>query len=153
MGELEISKQQQFLNSVYQNTQTAVQSISDIMSSVQSQELQKELQNQSKKYEKIGSECEDYANKLQINIKDNNWLEKARLWTSIKMTTFSDKTTRHIAEMMLLGTVMGLLTCFKDQKDYATVDKYIDKLLIELINLEQENYEKLKTFLSTKCED
>jgi len=58
-----------------------------------------------------------------------------------------DTSTRHIAEMMLLGTVMGLLTCYKDKYDHKNISVLLDKILDKLEKLEDDNYIKLKSFL------
>ena len=68
-------------------------------------------------------EAKEIAEREKYELPDNNMFEKARLWTSIKMTTMFDKSTRHLAEMLLLGTVMGTLQCYKDICDYKDAEK------------------------------
>ena len=63
------------------------------------------------------------------------------------MSTITDKTTRHIAELMLLGTFMGYLTCIKDQADHANISKEIDDILLNLKEVERNNIEALMPFL------
>ena len=36
-----------------------------------------------------------------IDLKDNNWFEKLKLWGAINMGSMGDKSTRHMAEMLL----------------------------------------------------
>lgn len=136
-----------YLNSIYQNSQTGKQSINDLIESVECEELKKELQNQMKGYDLIGKECEKFAIDNDIEIKDNNWLEKAKMWTSVKMSIMTDKSTRHLAELLLVGTVMGLNVCYKDRWDYKNLDKTLDEILSKLEVLEEENYKNLKHFL------
>ena len=63
------------------------------------------------------------------------------------MSTLTDKSTTHIAEMLLLGTFMGTLQCIKDQSDHAGADEEIMNLLNKLMKLEENNVETLKTYL------
>lgn len=140
-------KLKDYLNSIYQNSQTGKQSISDLLNDVQSGELKQELENQLKGYDLIGKECEKFAIDNDIEIKDNNWLEKAKMWTSVKMSILTDKSTRHMAEMLLVGTVMGLNVCYKDRWDYRNTDEKLDEILSKLEVLEEENYKNLKHFL------
>ena len=94
-----------YLNAVYQNTRTAVQSIEDIILKVQNNELINELSKEQDEYSCLAKECENFAKAEKIeDLKDNNWIEKTKLWTSINLGTMMDKSTRNIAEMMLLGT-------------------------------------------------
>ncbi len=138
----------EYINAIYQNIRTAVQSIEDILPKVKDSNLQKELANEEDKYIALEKECELFAKAEKIEgIKDNNWFEKARLWSSINMSTMTDKTTRHIAELMLLGTFMGFVTCIKDQADHKNVSKELDEILLNLKELERKNIDALIPFL------
>ena len=138
----------EYINAIYQNIRTAVQSIEDILPKVKDSNLQKELANEEDKYIALEKECELFAKAEKIEvIKDNNWLEKAKLWSSINMSTMTDKTTRHIAELMLLGTFMGFVTCIKDQADHKDVSKELDEILLNLKELERKNIDALIPFL------
>lgn len=143
-----IERLTEYLNAVYQNTRTAIQSIEDIITKIKDDNLKKELAIEEDKYLAIEKECELLAKANKIDgIKDNNWFEKARLWSSINMSTMTDKSTRHIAELMLLGTFMGYLTCIKDQADHQNVSKEIDELLENLKELEKNNLKTLMSYL------
>ena len=138
----------QYLNAVYQNTRTAVQSIEDIITKVQDTNLISELSREQDEYRCLSKECENFAKAEKIeDIKDNNWIEKAKLWTSINMGTLLDKTTRNIAEMMLLGTFMGVVTCIKDKDDHKGISSELDELIDKLYELEQNNIDKLFPYL------
>lgn len=136
-----------YLTSLYQNVTTALQSIEDLMPKVaEYEDLKKELSNEYTKYDIVARECELIAKSEKINLKDNTWFEKLRLWGSIKMTTLMDKSRRHIAEMMLLGTVMGLIQCLKDIRDYEGVSAELDDICNEIYEMEESNYQTLKDF-------
>ena len=138
----------EYINAIYQNIRTAVQSIEDILPKVKDSNLQKELANEEDKYIALEKECELFAKAEKIEgIKDNNWLEKAKLWSSINISTMTDKTTPHMAELMLLGTFMGFVTCIKDQTDHKDVSKELDEILLNLKELERKNIDALIPFL------
>lgn len=138
----------EYLNGVYQNIRTAIQSIEDILPQTIDSELKKELAREEDRYIALEKECELLAKANKIDgIKDNNWFEKARLWSSIKMSTMTDKSNRNIAELMLLGTFMGYLTCIKDENDHKDVSKEIDELLDSLKEFERNNIDALLPFL------
>ena len=138
----------EYLNAVYQNIKTAIQSIEDILPKVKDNELKKELASQEDKYIILEKECELLAKAEKIDgIKDNNWIEKIKLWGSINMSTMTDKTNRHIAELMLMGTFMGILTCEKDKSDHQGVSSEIDEILTKLKELEKANLQALMPYL------
>jgi len=146
-----MEKQEQitkYLNAIYQNTKTALQSIEDILPKTDNEDLKSELAREQDAYFVISKECELFAKSESIeNIKDNNFIEKAKLWTSINMSTMMNSTTRHIAELMLMGTFMGVITCIKDEFDHQNVSKELDEIIAKLKKLEEENLKKLIPFL------
>lgn len=143
----EINQNELLLTSIYQNLQTALQSIDNIMPSIKSDALMKELSNEENDYNVLNQECEMLAKSEDINIKDNNMFEKIRLWSSIKMSTLTDKSTSHVAEMLLLGTFMGTLQCIKDLSDHALANEEILNLCRKLQELEEKNIQNLKNYL------
>ncbi len=137
-----------YLNAVYQNIKTAAQSIDDLLPKVKDDNLKKELASQQDKYLALQKECEVLAQAEKLEkIKDNNWLEKARLWSSINLSTLTNKTTRHIAEMMLFGTFMGYITCVKDLSDHRNISKEVDEILTKLKEFERGNIDSLMPYL------
>lgn len=143
-----------YLNAIYQNACTAMQSIENIVSKSKDEALTKELCAEESEYAEISKQCESYAKRHKISdIKDNNWFEKAKLWTSINMSTMTDKSSRKIAELMLLGTFMGIITCIKDKADHKNVSPELDKIIDKLYELERKNIDKLLPFLNKNEND
>ena len=89
------------------------------------------------------------AKEKKYELKDNNIFEKMRLWTSIQMGTLTNNSTRHLAELMLIGSVMGTLQCYKDREDYPSADKDTQDLLTELERMEEDNFNELKKYLKS----
>lgn len=149
--EKEIAKKEEriedFVNTIYQNLSTALKSIDEILKLTKDEKLKSELSAEKQKYTEFKNALLNVCLDLKIKPKDNNIFEKARLYTSIKMTTITDKSTRHLAEMMLIGTVMGTLTCYKDLCDYKNLNNKLYDMLNKLLNLEEENFNNLKKFL------
>ena len=146
-SKMEIVKK--YTNAIYQNSMVGKQSISDILSKIENEELRNELDFEYSEFGKICDKLEQFADNNRFNIEDNNLLEKSRMWLSINMGTLFDKSTRHITQLMLVGTVMGLTTVYKDRYDYKGVNTDLDKIAEELEILLDKNYDNLKKFL--KC--
>ncbi len=137
-----------YLNAIYQNTQTALQSIEDIIKKVEDDAFVNELCKQQDQYSILAKECENFAKAENHNIKDNNILEKARLWTSINLSTLLDNSNRKIAELLLMGTFMGIITCIKDKSDHKGISDELDELIDKLYKFERENIDRLIPYLS-----
>lgn len=140
-----------YLNAIYQNTKTAIQSIEDILPKCEDEDFKSELAREEDGYNIISKECEAFARAERIEeIKDNNWFEKAKLWSSINMSTMMDKSNRKIAELMLIGTFMGTITLIKDKHDHQNVSKELDEIADKLYNFEKDNLERLIPFLNNQ---
>ena len=140
-----------YLNAIYQNTKTAMQSIEDIITKTDDKKLIEELSKEQDEYSCLSRECVNFAKAEKIEeIKDNNWLEKAKLWSSVNMSTMMDKSTRKIAELMLIGTFMGIITCIKDKDDHKGVSTELDEIIDKLYNFERNNIDRLLPFLTSK---
>lgn len=137
----------QLLISIYQNTSTAVQSIADLVKKSEDKQFVDLLNTQYERYQDIKVKIQNLAHELNVELKDNNIFEKIKMWTSVQMSTFTDDSTRHLAELMLVGSVMGTLTCYKNKVDYKNADPKALQLLAELEELEEKQFNELKKYL------
>ena len=64
-----------------------------------------------------------------------------------KLSSLTDKSTTHVAEMMLLGSFMGVIQCIKDLNDHSSADEEIINLCKKIQDAQEKNIEKLKNFL------
>ena len=142
-------KEEKYLNAIYQNIRTAIQSIEDIIPKSTNDDLTSELSKEQDEYICLAKECEAYAKAEKIEgLKDNNFIEKAKLWASVNMSTIMDNSTRKISELMLIGTFMGIITCMKDKGDHKNISKELDELLDKLYTFERKNIDRLLPFLN-----
>ncbi len=135
------------INDVYKNAHIALQSISDLLPSVDDEELKAELKLEYEGYEKIIGKISSFMAEKGVKAKDINPFKKAMLWGSIKMKTLMNSSRNQIAEMMINGTVMGIneLTAMANEKE--TLSEEISALIQELLSLEEEYEQRLKKFL------
>lgn len=135
-------KTEEALAEIYRNAQLALQSISNILPAVEDETLRDILSRQHESYEHFSAKASIIARDMGIELKDPNPMKKMMMWGSIKMSTMSDNSRSHIAEMMVQGTVMGI-TALKSTAGDLPVDgnEKIISLLEEMIAAEEE-YEK-----------
>lgn len=105
---MEIKKSEEVLAEVHRNCQLAQQSISNILPETEDGDLREELLRQHEAYEKFCGKAAILAKDKSVELKKPNPIKKAMMWSSIKMSTMSDNSRAHIAEMMAQGTVMGI---------------------------------------------
>ena len=141
-------KSEEALSEIYRNTNLAMQSIEDILPEVDHEGMSKELRSQHEGYSQISSKAAKVAKDKGIELKEPGLFKKAMMWSSIKMSAMMDGSKNHIAEMMIRGTVMGITALRTTQTDLPiNPDPEVEKLLSELINLEENYEQRLKEFL------
>ena len=135
------------INDVYKNAHIALQSISDLLPSVDDEDIKSELKEEYEGYEKLIGEISTFMAENDIEPKDVNPFKKAMLWSSIKMKTLFDNSRNQVAEMMINGTVMGIneLTAMKNEQ--TNLDPAVLEHLEKLLKLEEEYEQRLKKYL------
>ena len=136
------------LAEIYRNAQLALQSISNILPAVEDDATREELHRQHEEYERFSAKATMIAKNRGIELKEPNMMKKAMMWGSIKMSTLTDNSRSHLADMMVQGTVMGidaLRTTANDLSPEGNED--IADLLREMITVEEEFEKKWKVYL------
>lgn len=135
------------INDAYKNAHIALQSISDLLPEVRDEKMKKELEKESKGYQKIIAEISAYMKGKGLTPQDINFFKKAMLWSSVKMKTLFDGSLNNIAEMMIKGTVTGIteLTAMVNEK--KNLDEEVAELIVKLLETEEKYEEDLKKFL------
>lgn len=140
---------QNYVNAIYQNINAGLQAIEDILPKIQDDNLKNLVAEMQDKYYSLSKECEVFAKSEDIKgIKDNNWLEKVKMWMGVNMSTLTDKSNRKISELLILGSFMGYITCIKDAADHKNISNELDEILEKLKNFQKSNIENLIPYLS-----
>ncbi len=136
-------KTEEALAEIYRNAQLALQSISNILPAVENEKLKEELSRQHEIYEQFSARASVLARDRGLEVKEPNPMKKVMMWGSIKMSTLTDNSCAHIAEMMVQGTVMGITALRVTQGDVPREgNEEILTLLDEMISAEEE-FEKI----------
>ena len=141
---MEVKKSEEVLAEVHRNCQLALQSISDILPETEDGELREELLREHEEYERLCGKAATIAKDKNIELKNPGPIKKAMMWSSIKMSTMTDDSRAHIAEMMVRGTVMGI-TAIKSslgEMSDEEADEEIKALANEVLQSE-ERFERI----------
>ena len=142
-----MNQEAELLNFVYQNAQMGVETIHQILKAVEHEGLKKQLQRQMEEYEAFQKEAEGMLEQNGYDEKGIGSFEKIRTYLMVNFQTMTDRTTSHIAEMMMIGSNMGGTQAIKNLKKYENVEKNVKDLMERLRKKEEQNLEKLKEFL------
>lgn len=136
------------LNRIYQDAQIGMQSIDKVLKKSTNENLNKLLRKQFEQYSKFADTCDTIAINSNEEVKDNSMFKKIKQTAMIYFSLWSDKSNEHIIEMMITGTVMGIIDCIKAKKDITAQDENINQLVVEFLKMQEDFYEKLKKQLA-----
>ncbi len=135
------------LTELHKDAKMGMDSISYVSKKVKDPEFKDNLSFQYTQY----SQFLDRINKLFENYgeipKENNMSEKMMTWMGIQMNTIDDKSTSHIAEIMIQGTDMGIISGRKLLNSNPNVTDDVKSLLNNFISTQENNIAQLKKFL------
>lgn len=138
----------EMLNYIHQNAEMGQNTITKLIDIVEDGEFKSALQSQFNEYKQIFDETEKIVNKYGKTTKDINTLQKMEAYMMISMKTMNDKSPDHISEMLMQGSIMGIIQIIRRLKRYKNeVDSDVYNLGEKLLKTEQNNIEQLKKFI------
>ena len=137
----------ELLDYIYQNSQMGVRTLDQLMKITNDTEFRKYLNSQYQEYLKIHQKASAILEKNGYQVIGITTWEKMRTCIMIKMNTLMDKSSSHIAEMLIIGSNMGIINGVKNLKKYKDAKPGILQLMNKLVETEENNVQQLKRFL------
>ena len=135
------------LDFIYQNSQMGVETIDQLEKIVEDKEFKSYLKEKYEGYLKIHKDAKDKLNDHGYDEKGISAFEKIRTYLTINIQTLTDKSTSHIAEMMMIGSTMGIVNAIRNLADYSHAQDDIIKLMETLKEFEEKSYNDLQEFI------
>ncbi len=136
------------INRIYQDATVGMLAIDKILKKIENETLRKLFAKQYDMYEKFADKCDVFAMKNEVEVKENSTFKKIKQTVMLYMMLWMDKSPRHIVEMMINGTVMGIVDTIKAEKDLKTKNEELNLMVAEFKKMQEDFYEKLKKQLS-----
>jgi len=137
----------EMLNYIYQNSQMGVTTISQLIDIVEDEEFRNHLKSQLEEYQEIHSLARQKLNENGYDEKGIGAFDKIKTYLMINMQTLTDRSASHIAEMLIIGSNMGVINAVKNLKKYHDAEPDIRNLMERLLRTEENNIQQLKAFL------
>lgn len=135
------------LDELHKGAKMGMDSISYISEKVGDANFKDNLSYQYNEYSNILDRVNDVYQKYGNIPNDSNIKDKMMIWTGIQMNTMNDKSNSHIADILIQGTNMGIIEGRKLINHNPNVDTQIRQILDDFVKMQENNVEKLKTFL------
>lgn len=141
------NKNAKILNEVHKGLVMGMESISVIESKVGDRNFRDDLNMQYNEYGQVLDKINKQLENSHITPDDTNIGEKVMGWTSLQMNTIADKSNSQISSLLIRGNTMGIIEGQKLLNQNPDASDEVKDILNEFVTLQQNNIEKLKTYL------
>ncbi len=135
------------LKELHTGAQMGITAISFVSEKVQDDTFRKELSTQYNQYEDILNKVTDLYNTYGEVPSTSHVKNDIMTWMGVQMNTVNDKSNSKLSEMLIQGTVMGIIEGRKILNHNPNVDKNIKNTLDEFVALQENSVTRLKEFL------
>lgn len=142
-----MNKNAELLNFIYQNSEMGVKSLESLIGITKDEKFKNQLNCQLEEYKAINKKAMDKLNENGYDEKGLGTLTKIQSYIMINVQAMMDKSTSHLAEMIILGSNMGVIDAIRNIRKYNDTERDIIELMENLKKFEENNIEKMKAFL------
>lgn len=132
---------------IQRNTEMAMKAIDTITDKVYDEQLALQISKQSLKYAEIRNQAYDKLLEARAEPYKSSYMENIMLSGAIQYNTLLNTSTSRIAELMIKGSNMGVLSMNKVLNHNEDADEQAVALANRLIDFEAKNIERLKKYL------
>lgn len=122
-------------------------SVEMLMKKTDDPAMREELKNISRRYERTETRAKEHLTETGGKAKGASPMTKMGAWMGIQMDTVADRSTSHLADMLIQGVTMGVIEIQKELKACPGADEESRRLAGEFLEDESREIEKLKEML------
>ena len=145
-----MNENMELLNFVYENAEMGVHTLNNLSDILRNKDnkIKSLIEDELKEYNNFLKESEKLLKKNKLEPKKTNLMAKFSSKMGIAMETMKDNSDPAIASMVIEGLTMGIVEMETKIENYKKiVDKMILKLSNKFVKFQEEEIEKLKTFM------
>ena len=135
------------LNEAYRSSKMGLEAINAVISKVYDEDLALDLNRQAVRFLSFEDKVTEKIREANQRPEPASTVGKAMLWTSIQANTLLNTSTGHVADMMIQGNARGIADLMKAAHNNKVTGSYANELANELMDFEEKNIQKLKTYL------
>ena len=105
------------------------------------------MQIQQNEYEAIREEAARQLAAMGRSVEQLSVMEKLNTAMGVKMNTLADKSARHMAEMLIQGSTIGIVDLTKAMRDNPGAGAEVQALADRMVQFMQRNIEEMKVYL------
>lgn len=145
-----MNENMELLNFVYENAEMGVHTLNNLSDILRNKDnkIKGLIEDELKEYNSFLKEAEKLLKKNKVEPKKTNLMAKISSKMGIAMETIKDNSDPAIASMVIEGLTMVIVEMETKIENYKKlVDKKVLKLSTKFLKFQEEEIEKLKTFM------
>ena len=135
------------LNEISKAAKIGMDSISYVLDKTEDENLKENLSTQYSGYDDISNRVNTEFEKYGEIPDDDSIKNKVMTWTGIQMNTMTDRSSSHIAELIIQGNSMGIVEAQKLLNHNPKAENQVKTILNDFVTFQKNNIEKMKEFL------
>jgi len=135
------------LHEIQKNARMGIESIQTVSEKIYDEGLALDLNKHILKYHDFKNRAEIMLQEAKQPSYSDNMIKKGMLRTAIHMNTVMDKSTSHVAELMIQENNKGILGLYRAINHNETAGKYAVEMAKELMGFEEKAINRLKEYL------
>lgn len=135
------------LQAVVRGSEMGKNTLGQLLPMTEDRAFKAELHRQQKEYRAINQKAHTALAALDTQAKGQTPWARMATHMGIAADTLTDRSTHHLAEMLIQGADMGNADCAAAQKDCPEASVGAKKLADELCRLEQQGADELRKYL------
>lgn len=124
-----------------------VVTLNQLIEIAEDRRFKRHLKSQLREYKRIHTTAKSLLNRKGYDEKGISAFDKIKTYLMINVQTMKDKSSSHIAEMLIIGSNMGIIDAIKNINNYQGAERKILNIMKKLLIIEEENVQQLKKFL------
>lgn len=135
------------INNIYQGADMGFQGTELLIKKSEDNEFTKKLHEYVSSYKDIKKQAAEMLERKGKTPQGSGAMEKAGLFFGVQMNTLLDKSSSHMAEMLIEGSTMGIIEGVKQKNSFEDADPECEKLADKFLNLQQTFIDDMKQFV------
>ena len=147
-GKQNQAMEEKLLNNIYQNVKMGVDAINTLLPKVENQAMRQDLTTQLLGYEEFSTQATKLLLEQGKTPKEISAFQKIPAEAGIHMNTLRDRSNSNIAEMMINGSIMGIIDTTRTLNQCReTCPKQLTQLAHDIIDFEDNNVTRMRAYL------
>ena len=135
------------LNEIGKASRIGMSSINNLITNISNSDLKKDVVAIYSQYSNILHQVSQHFEKYGEIPDETTIYNKIINFCGTKINTKFDNSNSHIAELMIQGTIMGIIQCTKIQNKKLPIESSTQNLLNDFTQFQKDNITKLSTYL------